>query len=70
MNIPEYNTELGNNVVSNLNHIIPGNNESFPSAYDYLYDNADNTVLQSYDTRFHWLATSGHHSSAIVLENV
>ena len=28
MNIPEYNTELANNIVSNLANLVPGNNES------------------------------------------
>jgi len=41
MNIPEYNTELVNNVVSNLVNIVPGNNESLFPVYDYLYDSAD-----------------------------
>lgn len=47
MNIPEYNTELVNNVVSNLDHLMPGNNESYAAAFDYLYDSTDNTVEHS-----------------------
>ena len=44
MLISEYSTELVNKVDSNLSHAVPRNNESFPSAYDHVYDNADNTV--------------------------
>jgi len=44
MNIPEYNTELDNNIVSNLAYIAPGSNESSLSIFDYLYDSTDNNI--------------------------
>jgi hypothetical protein len=44
MNIPEYNTELDNNLVSNLANITPGSNESSLSIFDYLYDSTDNNI--------------------------
>jgi len=44
MNIPEYNTELDNNLVSNLANIAPGSNESSLSIFDYLYDSTDNNI--------------------------
>ena len=47
MNIPEYNTELVNNLVYNLDHLMPGNNESYSSAFDYLYDSTDNNFNHS-----------------------
>jgi hypothetical protein len=47
MNIPEYNTELVNNIVSNLANIVPRNNESFLPAYDYLYDSTDHNMSYS-----------------------
>jgi hypothetical protein len=47
MNIPEYNTELVNNIVSNLANIVPRNNESLLPAYDYLYDSIDHNMSYS-----------------------
>jgi len=47
MNIPEYNTELVNNIVSNLANIVPRNNDSFLPAYDYLYDSTDHNMSYS-----------------------
>lgn len=47
MNIPEYNTELFNNIFSNLANFIPGNNESSLPTYDYLYDNTDHNTNYS-----------------------
>jgi hypothetical protein len=44
MNILEYNTELVNNLVSNLANVAPGSNESLFSAYDYLYDSTENNI--------------------------
>ena len=40
MNIPEYNTELINNIVSNLANIVPRNDSSI-ATYDYIYDSTD-----------------------------
>ena len=47
MNIPEYNTKLTNNIVSSLTNIVPGNNESLFSAYDYLYDSTEYNMNNS-----------------------
>jgi hypothetical protein len=47
MNIPEYNTELNNNIVSNLANIAPGSNESSLSIFDYLYDSTDKNMNNS-----------------------
>jgi hypothetical protein len=47
MNIPDYNTELVNSVVSNLVNFMPENNESSLSAYDYLYDSGENNMSHS-----------------------
>ena len=41
MNIPDYNTDLANNVFSNLANLISGNNESSRSTDDYFYDNRE-----------------------------
>lgn len=47
MNLPEYNTELVNNIVSNLANIIPRTNESFSSTYDYIYDSSTDYNMNS-----------------------
>ena len=44
MYIPEYNTGIANNLVSNLANFVPKHNESTIPAYDYLYDSADNNT--------------------------
>ncbi|CAF3411413.1 unnamed protein product [Rotaria socialis] len=44
MNIPSYNTEIVNDVLSNLANIVQGNNDSLVSPYDYLYDNTENNM--------------------------
>ena len=47
MNIPEYNTGIANNLVSNLANIVPRYNESLMPAYDYLYDSTDQNTSYS-----------------------
>ncbi len=47
MYIPEYNTEIANNLVSNLANIVPKYNENIIPAYDYLYDSTDHNMSYS-----------------------
>jgi hypothetical protein len=47
MYIPEYNTGIANNLVSNLAIIIPKYNESISPTYDYLYDSTDHNMSYS-----------------------
>lgn len=46
MSIPEYNTELINNIVSNLANIVPKNDSSI-ATYDYIYDSMDHQINSS-----------------------
>jgi len=47
MYIPEYNTGIANNLVSNLAIIVPKYNESISPTYDYLYDSTDHNMSYS-----------------------
>jgi hypothetical protein len=41
MNMPEYNTELVNNIVSNLANMVTRSNENSLLSHDYSYDSTD-----------------------------
>ena len=47
MNIPEYNTGIATNIVSNLANMVPRYNESVLPVYDYMYDITDQNTSYS-----------------------
>ena len=57
MNIPEYNTGIPNNLVSNLAQIVPKYNDGISSTYDYLYDTGDQNTSYAGGQQQQHLAT-------------